>query len=204
MYSTKFDYQRELNACGCLVSDYGIRKLCASVDGDQKLGQCKSIRKLKINGKNVSEQGIEVALDNLPYLEEIDYPYLAQLLTRRLELEYFDTVLPQYSLTQLVYRYDHYFPCPSSAFSLAICMCPSIDEVHIELNPQDELTDADLLSKCGSKFLFLYKDIASQVICLNSLSCRFIGPKNTSETLDFDQMGSKQYYHIYWGCGSST
>ena len=132
---------RELDVRGCQITDEGIEALCIGTDTDG--GQCKDIRKLKLNGFNVSDGAVVTAVYNLPKLEKIDYPHMVDLLTEVQELNG-DLLLPQFSLTKMV-SYNDYSPYIRGRISLFVAMCPSV--VNVDIQPQDGLRDEDLLGK---------------------------------------------------------
>ena len=140
-YILNFILGRELDVRGCQITDEGIEALCIGTDTDG--GQCKDIRKLKLNGFNVSDGAVVTAVYNLPKLEKIDYPHMVDLLTEVQELNG-DLLLPQFSLTKMV-SYNDYSPYIRGRISLFVAMCPSV--VNVDIQPQDGLRDEDLLGK---------------------------------------------------------
>ena len=84
-----FHLSRVLEARHCqAVTDDGIKGLCVSVDdfgrANAGRGQCKSIYTLDIFGTNVTNKGIQMALENLPDLKIFDFDYQIQVLAELL------------------------------------------------------------------------------------------------------------------------
>ena len=61
------------------MTDAGIKGLCVSVDAagleNDRIGRCKSIHTLRINGTEVSLEGIQTALENLPALKDLQFGF---------------------------------------------------------------------------------------------------------------------------------
>jgi hypothetical protein len=75
--STVFIFRElDVSFCSKKVTDVGLASLCVSVDhlgnNNELLGLCKSIVKLWTNRTQVTNRGIQVAIENLPALEYCD------------------------------------------------------------------------------------------------------------------------------------
>ena len=167
---------RELDVRGCQITDEGIEALCIGTDTDG--GQCKDIRKLKLNGFNVSDGAVVTAVYNLPKLEKIDYPHMVDLLTEVQELNG-DLLLPQFSLTKMV-SYNDYSPYIRGRISLFVAMCPSV--VNVDIQPQDGLRDEDLLGKALEMTCNM---LTSKLSAFHFFFCRFAGPENNSKAFNW-------------------
>ena len=70
------------------MTDAGIKGLCVSVDAagleNDRIGRCKSIHTLRINGTEVSLEGIQTALENLPALKDLQFGFFVP------DMNYFD------------------------------------------------------------------------------------------------------------------
>ena len=77
-----------MEAQGCPnVTDVGMKGLCVSVDDGKAnagLGQCKSIHTLDIFATQVTIKGVQLALENLPDLNDFDFEYPIQVLAELL------------------------------------------------------------------------------------------------------------------------
>ncbi len=151
-------FYRELNVCDCeKITDAGIQGLCVSVNHlgkeDQRLGQCKSIETLFIEGTKITKKGIQTALFNLPFLKKFEipggysFPVPVQLLA---EIHQSDWNIKQlkdirkYSLESLNLAWLPYdFPYISGSLGLVASLCPSVTVVKVEFITG--LTDSDLL-----------------------------------------------------------
>jgi hypothetical protein len=157
-----------LDLRGCeKITDAGIQGLCVSVNHlgkeDLRLGQCKSIETLNIEGTKITKKGIQTALLNLPFLKKFEIPgeyscavpvqFLAEMhqpdcnLKRQKEIR-------KYSLDSLFLdpEDDETFNCTpytSGSLGLVASLCPSVTSVDIILIP--ELTDSDLLGLLSLK-----------------------------------------------------
>ena len=80
--------KRELDVTWCQdVTDAGIKALCGGATAEEEkkqqryVGQCKSLRKFFFNKQNqITEKGVKLALQNLPYLESENSLYFLILL----------------------------------------------------------------------------------------------------------------------------
>ena len=70
------------------MTDAGIKGLCVSVDAagleNDRIGRCKSIHTLRINGTEISLEGIQIALENLPALKDLQFGFFVP------DMNYFD------------------------------------------------------------------------------------------------------------------
>lgn len=75
------------------MTDAGVRGLCVSVDdlgnASQRLGQCKSVVKLDVAFTQVTERGVEMALDNLKFLTEFECTNSVQVCKKRFQFPFF-------------------------------------------------------------------------------------------------------------------
>ena len=159
---------RELNVCRCKkITDAGIEGLCVSVNHlgteDQRLGQCKSIVTLFIDGTKITKKGIQTALINLPFLKRLKTDNCSAVLVQFLaEMHQPDWNLKppkdirKYSLEGLflgdwiLYDGTQYsLPYTSGSLGLVASLCPSVTSLDIELITG--LTDSEMLGLLSLK-----------------------------------------------------
>ncbi len=142
---------RELNVSGCeKIRDAGIQGLCVSVNHlgkeDQRLGQCKSIETLFIDGTKITKNGIQTALINLPSLKRLITDFYAAPVHLLAEMHQSNWNIKRlkdirkYSLDSL---FLGGWPYTSGSLGLVASLCPSVTSVKVEL--LTGLTDSDLL-----------------------------------------------------------
>ena len=150
------------------MTDAGIEALCGgATDEEEKtrqgyVGQCKSLRKLIIDATDITHQGVQMALRNLPCLEILDHEQLVQALG---EMHQNQEVLPKYGLTffrfQLnislrsgVFKRERSAPYLSGSLMLVASMCPLITKVELTFFSKDNIiTDQELLGLTAIKTL---------------------------------------------------
>lgn len=134
----------------CAVTDTGIRGLCVSIDdmgqANERLGQSKMIHKLKIGYTKVTRKGIQMALENLPYLKVLECCSSVQVLAdMHMEAHRHQLPgIPSYNLIDLHCTDETPAPLYSNgSLSLAASICRSVIKVRIVT--LEGLTDSDLL-----------------------------------------------------------
>lgn len=111
-----------------------------------RLGQCKSLRKLLVSYTKVTDRGFKLALEHLPYLMVLDCCSSVQALgdKHRGTFDSSGSVIPKYSLTELHCTSDLLStPYTSGDLGLAALLCPAVTKVRIVT--QNNLTNDDLL-----------------------------------------------------------
>ena len=142
------------------ITDAGIQGLCVSVNHlgkeDQRLGQCKSIEKLFIEGTKITKRGIQTAVINLPFLKQLttdDYDavpvqFLAEMHQPDWNLKQLKDIR-KFSLEKLclgdrlLYNSTHFIPYTSGSLGLVASICPSVTSVKVKLITG--LTDTEML-----------------------------------------------------------
>ncbi len=132
------------------MTDAGIQGLCVSVNNleayNGKVGQCKSIEKLMIQGTKITHLGCQLALQNLPHLTLFDCGFSAQLLAKmhREASERDPSEFPKFSLIALYHHATNEVPYVSGSLKLTASLCRSTI-VKLEIDLVAGLTDTDLL-----------------------------------------------------------
>ena len=165
--------KRELDVTWCQdVTDAGIKALCGGATAEEEkkqqryVGQCKSLRKFFFNKQTqITEKGVKLALQNLPYLETTDCPYIVQALAEMHQNQ--QQPLPKFGLTSLDLRFAitcsrSFLPAPPpsrlpytrGSLRLVAFMCPLVTKVELTFCDKDSLiTDRDLLGLLALKTL---------------------------------------------------
>ena len=128
-------FLRKLNAEYCHVTNDGIEGLCVR-------GQCKLITVLHLRETNVTNEGIQMVLNNLPDLKELDHSVvevLAQISQTALDNKL--VIAPKFSLAVLKIMFNT--PYRSGSLGAAVSICPSVTKVVIR-NDVGNVTDEDL------------------------------------------------------------
>ena len=110
--------------------------------------QCKSIRKLAIHYTHITQNGVEVALRNLPDLETLESKYLCQALA---EMHRNQLPASKYALTALLFGpADKYFHRESQFINgtlrLAASICPLVTKVVLHIHEGDPFNNEELLT----------------------------------------------------------
>ena len=113
------------------------------------MGQCKLIHTLKMKETKVTKIGIKVALENLPNLKTFEFcrsvQILAEIRRENLERGCFKTYsITQFQCTEFEDHNGNMLPYEIGSLRLEASLCPSVNVVHITLQPG--LTDFEL---CG-------------------------------------------------------
>ena len=158
---------RELKVEYCKkITDAGIQGLCVSVNHlgkeDQRLGQCKSIENLFIEGTKITKKGIQTALINLPFLKQFENssdscPVPVQLLAEMHQSDWNikrQKDIRKYSLESLFLDGDNAdtfncTPYASGNLGLVASLCPSVKSVKVKLIKG--LTDSEMLGLLSLK-----------------------------------------------------
>ncbi|EFX68099.1 hypothetical protein DAPPUDRAFT_229018 [Daphnia pulex] len=147
----KASVKGELDVSFCSkVTDVGLASLCVSVDHlgnkNEFLCLCKSIVKQWTNRTQVTNSGIQVAIENLPELEYCDMASIqisAEMHQRdfrsKEQLE-----IPKYSFVDLKLKKKYSSPYTCGSLKMVLSLCPSLLKVHITTIAG--LRNADLLS----------------------------------------------------------
>jgi hypothetical protein len=161
---------RELKVAHCMaITDAGIEGLCVSINRlgkeDQRLGQCKSIETLIIDGTSITKKGLETALLNLPFLKHLSTDlwlgppvhFLAQMHQPDLNRKQLKDIR-KYSLESLYLGNDtidypslfHVQPdYTRGSLGLVASLCPLVTSVNIDLIAG--LTDSEILGLLSLK-----------------------------------------------------
>ncbi|XP_046455284.1 uncharacterized protein LOC124202853 isoform X3 [Daphnia pulex] len=146
---------KELNISHCSgVTDLGIEGLCVRVNHsgrtNERHGECKKICKLSTAGTQITKQGVQLALSNLPSLK-VWNEVSVQLLYNIHYIDFFTKNLediPKYSLINICvsdWRYDPLnTPYIRESLNLIVSICPYIMEMKIMA--VSGLKDSDLQS----------------------------------------------------------
>jgi hypothetical protein len=161
---------RELNVSRCKkITDAGIQGLCVSVNHlgkeDQRLGQCKSIETLFIEGTKITKKGIQTALINLPFLKQckidilnsdnVPVQFLAEMHQPDWNIKRPEDIR-KYSLDSLYLCHQILhdgklmsIPYTSGSLGLVASLCPSVTSLKIVLIKG--LTDREMLGLLSLK-----------------------------------------------------
>ncbi len=116
------------------VTDSGLQELFVN-------GQCKLINTLDLDWTNVTNAGIQLALDSLPLLRVLHNQSTVECLVKVSTLSRQELgIIPKYKLSMLTIR----SPFKSDSLRLAVSLCPLL--THVDIRFPKELTDVDLLS----------------------------------------------------------
>lgn len=117
-----------------------------------RLGQCKSINKLRITYTRVTTQGVQMALENLPLLKVFDCCSSVQVLAsmHRTAFDHRLPGIPKYALIDL-HCTNESTSYETGSLAVAVSTCPSAIKARIVT--QDGLTDDDLLALLDAKNL---------------------------------------------------
>ena len=119
------------------MTDDGIKGLCVSVDDLGKenagLGQCKSIHTLDIYGTKVTIKGVQLALENLPELNDFNCNNEIQVLANLLRGPSRNNLrgLPNLSSLHNMGCWFDRIVCQRGDIELVAARCVSVNKVHI-------------------------------------------------------------------------
>jgi len=142
-------------ACG-KVTDVGIQWLCVDDNLEmvkERPGQCKAIKRLDVCLTKVTEEGIKIALRNMPALSAVFH----ETKIFQIVVELTQTALVQnqkrvpFSLSRLIVSGLFLSHCLRLNFGLTSSMCPSL--LKIDMIFEKELKDIDLQCLASLKTL---------------------------------------------------